>query len=211
MADTTPIPYVTTWSEEKPLPTQVIAYGSAGIGYTDETILDRDEHHVLWTRIPSRPGHGTPILGRVHSLRQRRAMRRLLCQICGQPAHRTEQGLLWLLLDHRDDWPDWPDNMANTHPPVCLPCARKAIRACPALRRGYVAVRARHCPLTGVYGLRYQPTATYPTPTEGAVVGYHDPAIRWTRAVQQVRTLQNCTIVALDQDERPGQRPVPIP
>jgi hypothetical protein len=201
MDDGTPVPYVAAWSDEKPLPTQVIARGPAGIGYTDETILDRDEHDVLWTRIPSRPGQGTPILGRVHSLRQRRAMRRLLCQVCGQPAHRTEQDLLWLLLDHREDWPDWPENIANTYPPVCPTCARKSIRACPALRRGYVAVRARHCPLSGVYGLRYQPARIFPVATEAVVVGYHDPAIRWTRAVQQVRTLQNCTIVPVSEDE----------
>jgi hypothetical protein len=195
------VPYIAAWSGEENLPTQVIGRGLSGIGFTDETLTDRDDRDVLWTRIPSQPGEGRPLYGQVHSLRQRRAMRRLLCQVCAKPADRNEQGVLWLLVDHREDWPDWPENMANTYPPVCLTCARLSIRTCPTLRRGYVAVRARRFPLSGVYGVRYVPAKPFPVPVEGGVVGYRDPAVRWVCAVQQVRSLHDCTIIDLDPAE----------
>lgn len=195
------VPYIAAWSGERASDTQVIARGLSGIGYTDETLIDRDDRDVLWTRIPSRQTYGRPQYGQVHPLRQRRAMRRLLCQVCGQPADRNEQGVLWLLKDHREDWPNWPDGMGNTYPPVCLPCARLAIRMCPSLRHGYVAVRARRCPMTGVYGLRYVPARPYPVPVDDVLVGYDDPAVRWVRAAQQVRSLFECALVTIDPDE----------
>jgi hypothetical protein len=195
------VPYIAAWSGEENLPTQIIGRGLSGIGFADETLLDRDGRNVLWTRTPSRAGQGRPEFGQVHALRQRRAMRRLLCQVCAKPADRNELGVLWLLRDYRDDWPGWPENMANTYPPVCLPCARLSTRVCPSLRRGYVAVRARRFPLAGVYGVRYVPVRPFPIPAEGAVAGYDDPAIRWICAAQQVRSLQECTIVTLDPAE----------
>jgi hypothetical protein len=189
------VPYITAWSGEQPLPTQVIERPGAGIAFADETLADRDLDGVLWTRTPSRPGLGRPEFGRVHPLRQRRAMRRLLCQVCGQPADRNDQDVLWLLKDHREDWPNWPENMANTYPPVCLPCAHTSIRACPALRRGCVAVRAKSSPVCGVFGVLYETGQPVPQSVKDVVIAYSNPAIRWTRAAQLVRSLQDCTIV----------------
>ncbi|HEV2781829.1 MAG TPA: hypothetical protein VGX25_20780 [Actinophytocola sp.] len=186
------VPYITTWSAELPAPTTVIER-PWGIGYLDETLGDRDEHGVLWPRMPSRPGHGRPQYGKVHPLRQRRAMRRLLCGICAGPPDRTEDGVLWLVMDYRDDWPGWPEGMGVTEPPVCLPCARLSVRACPALRRGYVAVRVRHSFVGGVYGVRYHRGRA----VEDTLVAFDDPAIRWTRAAQLVRELSGCTIVSM--------------
>jgi hypothetical protein len=201
------VPYITTWSGEQDLPAEVIQLGQSGIGFADETVIDRDDHDVLWTRQLSRPGDGRPEFRQVHPLRQRRAMRRLLCQVCAQPADRNEQGVLWLLRDHRDDWPDWPEDMANTYPPVCLGCAHQSIRLCPTLRKGYVAVRALRFPYRGVYGQQYAPGHRWPIPVEDGVVTYNNPAIRWTCAVQLVRSLQDCTIVDLDDVQPPqGQR-----
>src|SRR3989442_68826 len=102
------VPYVATWSEERDLPFEVVNRDGRGIAYADEISADRDIHGVLWHRTYSRPRRGRPEFGNVHSLRQRRAMRRLLCQVCGGPADRTQDGVLWLLPDHREDWPGWP-------------------------------------------------------------------------------------------------------
>jgi hypothetical protein len=195
------VPYIAAWTGEEELPTMVINDGLTRIGFADEVLTDRDDRDVLWTRIPSRPGQGRPQFGQVHALRQRRAMRRLLCQVCAKPADRSEHGVLFLLPDHRDDWANWPEGMANTYPPLCLPCARLSVGVCPMLRRGFVAVRARRCPLSGVRGLRYLPARPFPVPVQGIVVGYDDPDIRWTCAVQQVRSLEDCTIVSLDGGE----------
>lgn len=196
------VPYITSWSEERDLDAEVVMHGSSGIGYADETECDRDERGVLWVRESSRIFEGRLDYGRIHPARQRLAMRLLLCQVCGDPEDRDEEcGLLWLLPDDRMAGPDWPEGFATTHPPVCRSCAPLAVAVFPDLRRGWVAVRARRFPLTGVYGLRYQPAQPHPIPVCDTVVTYRDPAIRWTHAARLVRTLFDCTTVTLDAQQ----------
>jgi hypothetical protein len=171
-----------------------------GIAFADETISDRDPHGVLWQRVPARPTVGRPEFGNVHPGRQRRAMRNLLCQICADPADHDRLGTLWLLPDYpgyHQSWAGWPERMATPEPPVCRPCASIALRACPALRKGYVAIRVGHSIVGGVRGVVYQPGPLLPTPMDEALVAYDDPAIRWTVAAQLVRELFQCTIVDL--------------
>lgn len=192
-------PYVSAWSEEKDPPSMVIERRGQGIAYLDETVIDRDSRGALWLRSSSRPGHGQPQFAKVHPLRQRRAMRQLLCNVCARPADRTDEGVLWLLKDHRDDWPGWPENMAVNEPPVCVPCARLASRLCPALRGGAVAIRARRAPIAGVHGTVYRSSGgLMPVAMEEKCITYDDPAIRWVRAVKLVRELHDCTIVPLE-------------
>ena len=124
---------------EKDAPFALVERRGGGIAYLDETLADRDRNGVLWFRTPFRPGQGRPEFGRVHPLRQRRTMLRLLCQVCAGPADRTDDGVLWLLQDHRDDWPSWPDGMGVTEPPICLPCVRTSVRLCPSAEEGRCA------------------------------------------------------------------------
>jgi len=187
------VPYVTAWSEETDPPCVVIKR-PGGIGYADESLADRDRHGVLWLRTLFRPGKGRPEFGRVHPMRQRRAMRRLLCQICGHPADRTKDGVLWLLRDFRDDWPSWPDGMGVTEPPICLSCVRLSMRLCPALRKGAALVSARSYRVAGVEGLLYGRDGRQLR----ATVVFEDPDIHWVRAACLVRELQNCVVLSLD-------------
>lgn len=191
-------PYITTWSEERDPPSKIIESPGRGIAYVDETLSDRDRHGVLWFRTPSRPGHGHPLFAKVHPLRQRRAMRRLLCGVCGHPVDVTDDGILWLLKDHRDDWPGWPENMGVTEPPTCVPCIRLAGRLCPALRNAAVTIRVRLAPIAGVRGLLYHSRGLVPVPVEEVNVPYDDPRIRWLRATNLIRELHDCTIVPLE-------------
>lgn len=194
-------PYIASWSEERELPSAVIERPGLGIGYADETVLDRDRHGVLWQRASSRPGLGEPLFAKVHPLRQRRAMHRLLCNVCAKPAHRDETGVLWLLKDERPEspeWHGWPERMATTEPPVCLPCVRLSTRLCPALRPGAVAVRVGRAPITGVQGMRYQSGGVLPVPRDDALVAYEHPDARWIKAAKLVRELVDCTIVPLE-------------
>jgi len=155
------VPYVTSWSDEKKLPTEIIMRTSMGIGFgikfADETVADRDRDGILWTRKPDRHGQGRPEFGNVHSRRQRRAMRLLLCQVCAQPADRTEDGVLWLLPDYYGEAQGWPENYDLAEPPICRSCVPIATRLCPALRRGHLGIRARQAPVCGVRGLVYSP------------------------------------------------------
>lgn len=89
------VPYIVQWSEERDCsPELTVRQNGDGVGYADETPGDRDAHGVLWRQVTGRRGQGRPLFGSVHPLRQRRAMRRLLCQVCGRPADRDERGVL---------------------------------------------------------------------------------------------------------------------
>ena len=190
------VPYITSWSEEKVLPTAVVQRRH-GIAFADETIADRDDRGILWRRVPSLPGRGRPQFGKIHTTRQRRAMRDLLCQVCGKPADTTELGTLWLIPDFRD-WPGWPERMGCTEPPICLPCAHTSVRLCPALRRGYAATRVRNSVISGIYGAQYRPGPLLPTAIQDRIVPFDHPDINWTCAGQLVRELLDCTLINLD-------------
>jgi hypothetical protein len=195
------VPYVSAWAGETidhSVHRIVERPDGGGIGFVDETIVDRDDRGVLWQRTVNRIGVGRPLFGKTHAARQRWAMRRLLCQVCARPADRDERGVLWLLNDHYDDWRGWPENLCTVFPPLCALCIRVSVRMCPAMRADPLAVRVRHCPLTGVLGRRYRPGSFGPRAADGDVVDYSDPAIGWVLAAQQVRTLRGVTIV--DQD-----------
>ncbi|MEW1548007.1 hypothetical protein [Streptomyces tsukubensis] len=183
------VPYITAWTSEHMAQPLVITKG-AGIGYADETPYDRDRDGVLWIREPSSPGRGKPVFGRVHPMRQRRALRRLLCQVCGHPADRNEQGILWLLggTDNED--------LTTTHPPICAPCAALAVRTCPSLRRQHALVRARSCLPFGVHGALHRPGIPHPLPDTGGGLAYGDPRIRWMRAAQLIVRLEGATEVS---------------
>jgi hypothetical protein len=189
------VPYVTAWSEEVDPPCVVVERPGTGIAYADETVTDRDHKGVLWYRTPHWPGQGRPNFGQVHPARQRRAMQRLLCQVCAGPADQTEDGVLWLLRDFRKDWPSWPNGMGVTEPPICLPCVRVSTRLCTALRRGAVLVRAGSFVVRGVHGLLYQRDGGKLKTADGATVAFDAPAIQWIRAVSLVRELQGCDII----------------
>ncbi len=195
----TRVPYVATWSAEQDLPCRLVERPGGGIVYEDELLGDRDMHGVLWQRAAVRPGVGRPEFGKVHPLRQRRAMRRLLCQVCAGPADRNDGGVLWLMRDHRDDWPCWPDGMGAVEPPVCAACVALSLRLCPALRRGAVAVRAAEFEIAGVRGALYRKGDVDRGPVAAAIVTYDDPDVRWIVASALVRELRSCSVVPFEE------------
>jgi hypothetical protein len=198
-AEPSMVPYVTTWSAEKEPSGVVVERSEGGIGYQDEGPGDRDAGGVLWCRIQSSPGEGRPLFGDVHSMRQRRAMLQWLCQVCGGPADRTGEGVLWLLKDQRQHWEWWPNNVAVTEPPVCLGCVGVAVRTCPALREGAAAVRVKSAPTWAVRGMLYRPEEGGVVPTRVMTVALDEPAVRWIQATKLVRVLRGCTLLSLDE------------
>jgi hypothetical protein len=188
-----PVPYVARWTAEVDLAAPLIETAN-GIAYADELSTDRDANGLLWTRVAARPGVGEPIYRELHPLRQRRAMRRLLCQVCAGPADQTDQGVLWLIHDDRGQWPGWPEGAQNTQPPLCLRCARISVKACPWLRDSYVAVRARSF-INGASGALHRTGGlnTRPVPADVTSVSHEDPRIRWLQADQLIRELYDCT------------------
>ncbi|SEP74475.1 hypothetical protein SAMN05216188_101355 [Lentzea xinjiangensis] len=192
-------PYITMWSAEQDVPCRVIERPGRGIGYVNEILTDRDARGVLWRQTTGRQGLGRPEFGKVHPLRQRQAMDRLLCQVCGGPADETQEGVLFLLRDFRDDWPRWPEGMGSTEPPVCLRCVALSLRLCPALRRGAVAIRVREFPIAGVRGTLYRHGLLSPVTDRAVNMPYDDPAVRWVLASALIRELRNCAIVPFEE------------
>ncbi|WP_181789663.1 hypothetical protein [Streptomyces phytophilus] len=192
-----PVPYVTAWTGEdrRTAPVVVCRANDRGIGYPHENPQERDTMGVLWARRPLRQGHGRPRYGHVHPQRQRRAMHRLLCQVCAAPAYEDEHGTLFLLEDHRDV-PGWPEEEVTAHPPLCLQCAAMSPEWCPHLRRtGAVAVQVQHPDIDGVHGLMYRREGRLAVPDKAVTVPYDDPAVRWVLAAHLTRVLRGCTIV----------------
>lgn len=185
-------PYVTAWSAEHDVECGLMAR-SDGLGYTRELPGDRDEQGVLWARVAEHHGVGRPEFARVHPERQRRVMSGLLCQVCAGPADRTADGVLWLMRDFRGEWAGWPEGMGSVEPPVCSGCAADSVRRCPALKRGYVAVRVREFAVAGVWGTLYRPGVFGPVAVKAAQLAYGNPLTRWMVAVALVRELRGCS------------------
>ncbi|PJE93926.1 hypothetical protein CUT44_31615 [Streptomyces carminius] len=161
--------------------------GVEGVGYLDETPYDRDGHGVLWVRQALARGSGRPQFQNVHVLRQRRAVRRMLCQVCGGP---------WLFV-LRDVGRPVEEGERTTAPPVCVPCARVSVRQCPRLREGYAATLVGRPSPWGVAGIVHHPATLEPVGGSLHEVAHEDPAIRWVTAHRLVLELRECAPVDL--------------
>jgi hypothetical protein len=192
-----PVPYIALWSAEEVLAAPVIET-VGGIAYADETSVDRDDRGLLWSRVTVHQGVGEPRYQQLHPLRQRRAMRRLLCQVCAGPADQNEHGALWLVEAQEAGWAGWPNGAQCAQPPLCLRCARMSVRSCPSLKPGYLVVRARSF-VSGASGGLYRTGWPQPRPqlADAATVTYDDPRVRWLQADQLVRELVDCEFVDL--------------
>jgi hypothetical protein len=194
------VPYIASWTGEKMQTDRDLVYRSwgEGIAYADETPADRDEYGVLWLSSTGDLGTGRPLYKEQHGLRQRRAMADLLCQVCAGPADQTGQGTLWLLPAE----PGMPRRGATRHPPICLPCARISVRACPALRAGFALVSARS-QVYGVSGLLYAPGGAKPEisiwDVPDLIIAHGSRLAPWVLALQLHRMLYGMSPVDWDE------------
>jgi hypothetical protein len=123
-------------------------------------------------------------------------MMRLLCQVCGGPASRTTDGVLWLLRRPPAPRPSWPDDFATSHPPVCEPCAVAATTQCPHLHGNWAALRVRSPQIWGVHGTLYHP-GKHTILQDRITLPYGHPLLAWTLARQVLCTLGNSTLIDL--------------
>ncbi|MBT2394364.1 hypothetical protein J7E87_34440 [Streptomyces sp. ISL-1] len=203
------VPYIAAWSREVMLSPPVVrrmGVGGEGVGYLDELPQDRDEG-VLWVRQAIARGKGGANFAAVHALRQRQAMRHLLCQVCGTSLLSGGQDRQLYVL--RDVGHPVTEGEKTTAPPVCESCALVAARDCPRLRAGYIAAWVEEPIPWGVSGVLYHPDALRPITVPGTEptiqLAFDDPRARWIIATRRVDSLHNVTPVALD--DLPSQRP----
>ncbi|MEW2301945.1 hypothetical protein AB0958_18560 [Streptomyces sp. NPDC006655] len=202
-----PVPYITAWRDEK-VPQPPVMATQSGLVYVG-TRAGQDETGLLWRLWDDIQGSGEPLWSDVHAGRQQQAMRQSLCQVCGGPADRSEQGVLWLLEDGRAEGPQWPNGFMTTHPPICVPCAPVAARLCPHLQReGAVPVRVRTAVYDAVIGLRYfRSRFGLVAAQKKEVVLMNAWTAKWVVAGQLVASLDDCTV--LDPAEVGIEAPAP--
>ncbi|MFF7553552.1 hypothetical protein ACFZA9_11780 [Streptomyces olivaceus] len=199
------VPFITPWSAEAAPPPPVVVrhgIGGTGLGYADEDPRTDRWNDALWVRMPATRGHGNPNFAGIHALRQRQAMRRELCQVCGLSTVGTcpDERTLYLL-GARDGDPI-REGETTQAPPVHAACALLAIRECPHLRRGWAAALVQYAPAWGVAGIPYDPATLTPLrdatgDRDGlAEVPYTDePRMRWVLAAREVVRLHGVQAV----------------
>ncbi|MFD7447163.1 hypothetical protein [Streptomyces sp. NPDC059909] len=185
-----------------------------GIAFVDELPTDRGVGNALLHRgrRPARDTRGRPMFGVVHTNRQRRAMRKLLCHVCGNDADRTDLGVLWLLDNTAANCPPgWPEEELTVHPPLCLGCAAQAARQCPELeKKGFTALRVRDPQPYGYRGKLYarnldRHASPFPILARGTEnLAFLDPLLPWLLAAQSILCLVGCTIVDLGAELAAG-------
>ncbi|WP_240489834.1 hypothetical protein [Actinomadura atramentaria] len=149
---------------------------------------------MLLARIGISPGVGRPKFKNVHHLRQRRAMRKLLCQVCRTPCG---PDAVWMLSaqEYQNAEGPWPAPVLTAHPPLCPGCAAHSARLCPHLRDGHVLLRALRFKLAAVSGMLYEPGPGGLKAAEPATVEYGNPWTRWMRATQVHMRLEEYTVL----------------
>ncbi|MDX2681122.1 hypothetical protein [Streptomyces soliscabiei] len=197
------VPWISPWSSEAARDRPIVQrrLGGPGIGYVDEHHTDRRDG-VLWVRVPATPGRGTPRFAGVHALRQRQALDRMLCQVCGGLCERPDGRYLFLI--HSTSGRPIAEGERTAAPPVHEACAREAIRDCPHLRRGWTAALVTGVPSWGVAGVLYDRVTLQPRPgpSDGSGLEYvsydDDSQLRWVLAAREVIALYGVEPVDVD-------------
>ncbi|MFF3692065.1 hypothetical protein [Streptomyces sp. NPDC002221] len=193
-------PFVVAYDDEQggPLSDLVIQFTpTPRLAYRVMQPDDRDRRGVLWARVDRGSVKGQPIYDTMNPERQRECMYDLLCQVCAEPASRTQDG--WLFLDWRmpQDPPSWPEGSLTNMPPLCERCARVAVDQCPHADL-FVPLRVKLPRLWGVSGTAYTWTGTtWLSDDTIPWLRYGDEALNAVLASQLIRELCKVTVVEL--------------
>ncbi|MBC9730347.1 hypothetical protein [Streptomyces sp. TRM68367] len=200
------VPYINQWTAEAVRQPQLIRIrgrGGEGIGYEDEDPVTDRWHEALWVRSGLARGRGRPDFARISSLRQKRAMRYSLCQVCEEPV--LDSGADERTLHLLGGATSIGEGETTAAPPLHARCALESIEACRHLRRGWAAALVEYSPLWGVAGVVHDPVTLAPLPSPGrrpfelTHVPIGDERIRWTLASFTVVSLHRVTPVSLEE------------
>lgn len=128
-----PVPWVARWTGEKTGNTFQVGYapptGAPFILWNGtEPVID--EHGIRW-QPEAVTRAGTPLFGELNTYRQRMAMRRARCQICGQAMPR--ENMSWLMA--ASQWQPGPVDGLTTNPPTCETCIPLSLAVCPFMSK----------------------------------------------------------------------------
>ena len=151
--DGRPVPWITRWTGEvmpdrNQYSVEIRADGSFRVAYPDGKNT-RDLLDILWQR-EGIGRKGEPMWADVSTYRQRAAMARGLCQVCGTKIN--AETFLFLIPRDAMEWFD-EDTPITMQAPVCEECVPLALKLCPALKRnGYQLLKVINYDLWGVMG-----------------------------------------------------------
>lgn len=159
-----PVPWITRWTGEVhpdrfdygvQVAGDVLA-GEFSVTYEDGKNI-RDGRGILWQR-EGIGRRGEPMYADVSTYRQRAAMKKRLCQVCGSKITDNPTNFLIPLVAGMEQFDE--NTTVTMQAPVCEGCVPLAIRMCPALKReGYQHLKVLAYRAWGVFG-----QVTYPTP-----------------------------------------------
>ena len=147
-----PVPWVTRWSGEVVwVPVQVgQREDGAVVAFYEDGREVRDDNGVLWMREGINRA-GEPQFSEVSAFRQRAAMRRRLCQVCGEKI--ASPVIRWLVHEaqlHRQA----DGSVVTISPPTCDDCVDLSMNVCPRMKRadGRIIAKVLEYEIWGVWG-----------------------------------------------------------
>lgn len=151
-----PVPWVTRWSGEVTSERVAVEIDREHVFLTYQHPQEtRDEHGVLW-RQEGILRRGNPLWAEINAHRQRLAMRKRLCQVCGTKI--DGRPIRWLV-PHDQLWsgdPNRPQDAGTKltiSAPTCDACIPLAQKLCPFLKSKDTAIlRVLDYEMWGVYG-----------------------------------------------------------
>lgn len=185
-----PVPWITRWSGEVDDTPMAVSYDEHGIylNYRDGR-ENREASGVLWKR-EGIGRHGEPQYSQVNTYRQRAAMDKRLCQVCGSKIN--ERPIRWLLAKQAFN-PIEEGKAATFSPPTCSSCIPLALELCPYLKReGWMIVKVLEYKPWGVYGeaVHVDPETKQARDLKGIYVPYENPPVFLTATVAFQRVVQ---------------------
>lgn len=208
--DGRPVPWVTRWSGEVH-PDRYkygvqMSQGKLVLCYEDRK-ENRDGTGVLWQR-EGLTRKGRPDWASVNTYRQRSAMQKRRCQVCGNKI--TETPIRWLMpidgLEQVDE-----DTTITMQPPTCSECIPTALDLCPNLvRQGYMILKVIDYSMWGVFGHVVTMTEGGPRKFQTAVsydTSKYGPEFSLTQVMAQQQVVQLGKFVVETKVEGKAPRP----
>jgi hypothetical protein len=186
-----PVPWITRWTGEVSEDSLQVSLSRDGVSlrYRDGN-EDRDDAGVLWKREGIGRG-GEPQYSQVNTYRQRLAMRRRRCQVCGSKI--DERPIRWLMSRNQlhtgastAPWGVAGDEALTMSAPTCSPCIPLALKVCPHLRsEPWVILKVLEYEPWGVYGeaVKVDRETGKGRDLRGVYVPYENPPIELTAVV----------------------------
>jgi hypothetical protein len=128
------VPWVTRWTDEvrrHQVRFKRTRSGDLVVSYADGFPEERDPNGFLWQREGIKRG-GEPEFAMVSTYRQRRAMRKGVCQVCGRRI--DKRPIQWLVPESLFDYTQQGEAVTLSAP-TCSDCIPIALELCPHLKR----------------------------------------------------------------------------